>query len=108
VDVTLPNPDGAIRDGQSADILVQAQEQTGHLLPGSALTLNDAGLLGLRLVDEDGIVSFAPARILRDSDQGMWLAGLPDEINAIILGQEFTREGARVHVTWSDAEGAAQ
>jgi membrane fusion protein, multidrug efflux system len=108
VDVTLPNPDGAIRDGQSADILVQAQEQSGHLLPGSALTLNDAGLLGLRLVDEDGIVSFAPARILRDSAQGMWLAGLPDKINAIILGQEFTREGAQVHVTWSDAEGAAQ
>ncbi len=102
VDVTIPNPDGQIRDGQSADILISGQSQQGHLIPGSALTLNDAGELGLRLVDDDGLVSFAPARILRDTADGMWLAGLPDEIGAIIVGQEFTREGARVHVTWRE------
>ncbi|TVP97168.1 MAG: efflux RND transporter periplasmic adaptor subunit [Roseinatronobacter sp.] len=102
VDVTIPNPDGRIRDGQSADIIVQAQDQTGHLLPSSALTLNDTGELGLRLVDDAGLVSFAPAQILRDSAEGIWLAGLPDEIGAITVGQEFTREGARVHVTWDD------
>lgn len=105
VDVTIPNPDGRIRDGQSADILIQAQEQMAHLLPGSALTLNDAGELGLRTVDDDGRVSFAPARVLRDTADGIWLAGLPDEINAIILGQEFTREGARVQVTWAGQSG---
>lgn len=108
VDVSIPNPDGSIRDGQSADILVQAQEQTAHLLPSSALTLNDAGELGLRLVDESGLVSFAPARIIRDTADGIWLSGLPDEINAITLGQEFTREGAQVHVTWAEANGAAE
>lgn len=108
VDVTIPNPEGRIRDGQSADIIIQSQEQFGHLLPGSALTLNDAGELGLRLVDEDGLVSFVPARILRDTRKGIWLAGLPDQINAITLGQEFTREGARVIVAWADSivEGA--
>lgn len=102
VDVTIPNPDGQIRDGQSADILVQGEEQAGHLLPGSALTLNDAGELGLRVVDEDGLVDFMTAQILRDTSDGVWLSGLPDQINAITLGQEFTREGARVHVTWAD------
>ena len=108
VDVTIPNPDGTIRDGQSADIIIQAQDQSGHLLPSSALTLNDSGELGLRLVDDDGLVSFAPAQILRDSADGIWLAGLPDEIGAITVGQEFTREGARVHVTWDDNSQAPQ
>ena len=108
VDVTIPNADGGIRDGQSADILIQAQQQDAHLLPGSALTLNDAGELGLRLVDDDGLVSFAPARILRDTSDGVWLAGLPDEVGAITLGQEFTREGARVHVTWTDTTEDAE
>lgn len=103
VEVTLPNADGRIRDGQSADILVQAQSQDGHLLPGSALTLNDNGTLGLRLVDDDGLVSFAPARILRDTPEGMWLADLPDDITAIVVGQEFTREGAHVEVTLREA-----
>ncbi len=108
VEVTIPNADGRIRDGQSADILVSGQNQEGHLIPGSALTLNDAGELGLRLVDDEGLVSFAPARILRDTADGIWLAGLPDEIGAIVVGQEFTREGAHVHVTWRESEGSAE
>ncbi len=102
VDVSLPNPDGRIRDGQSADILIQGQEQMGHLLPGSALTLNDRGELGLRVVDDAGLVDFKPARILRDTSEGIWLGGLPAQINAITVGQEFTREGAHVAVTWAD------
>ena len=104
VDVTIPNPDGRIRDGQSVDILIQGEEQQGHLLPGSALTLNDRGELGLRVVDGDGQVSFERASILRDTADGMWLGGLPEQINAIILGQEFTREGARVTVHWADEQ----
>ena len=105
VEVRVPNPDNLIRDGQSADILIQAESETGHLLPGSALTLNDAGDLGLRVVDDDGLVSFAPARLVRDTDNGMWLSGLPDQITAIVVGQEFTREGARVQVVLRDADG---
>jgi multidrug efflux system membrane fusion protein len=108
VEVTIPNEDGRIRDGQSADILITGQSEEGHLIPGSALTLNDAGELGLRVVDDEGLVSFAPARIIRDAEDGMWLAGLPDEIGAIIVGQEFVREGAHVNVTWRDAEGSAE
>jgi len=106
VEVTVPNSDNSIRDGQSADIMIEADGREAHLIPASALTLNDAGELGLRLVDDEGHVSFAPATVLRDTDQGIWLAGLPDEIGAIIVGQEFTREGAMVDVTWR--EEAAQ
>lgn len=102
VEVTVPNGDNSIRDGQSADIMIEADGREGHLIPASALTLNDAGELGLRLVDDAGHVSFAPATVLRDTDDGIWLAGLPDEIGAIIVGQEFTREGAMVNVTWRE------
>ena len=104
VEVTVPNPDNSIRDGQSADIMVEADGREGHLIPASALTLNDAGELGLRLVDDEGHVSFAPATVLRDTDQGIWLAGLPTEIGAIIVGQEFTRAGAMVDVTWREED----
>lgn len=108
VEVTVPNPDNSIRDGQSADIMITAEGREGHLIPASALTLNDAGALGLRLVDDAGHVSFAPATVLRDTDQGIWLAGLPDEIGAIIVGQEFTREGAVVDVTWREEAPSAE
>lgn len=108
VDVTVPNADLSIRDGQSADIVIAAQSETGHLLPASALTLNDSGALGLRVVDPDGLVSFAPVTVLRDTPDGVWLAGLPEQVDAIVAGQEFTRDGARVDVTLQDVNGGAQ
>ncbi|MCC5984447.1 MAG: efflux RND transporter periplasmic adaptor subunit [Rhodobacteraceae bacterium] len=100
VEVEVENPDNAIREGQSAEMLIQAAGQEGHLLPGSALTLNDDGALGLRAIDDDDRVVFKPVTVLRDTTEGVWLAGLPDSVNAIVVGQEFVREGVQVHVTW--------
>lgn len=108
VDVTVPNADLSIRDGQSADILIAAQSRKGHFLPGSALTLNDQGKLGLHLVDDAGLVSFAPVTVLRDAPDGMWLDGLAETVTAIVVGQEFTRAGARVSVTLRETSGGAQ
>jgi multidrug efflux system membrane fusion protein len=65
VEITVPNPDVTIRDGQTADILIQT-EARGASLPTSAMTLNDEGQLGVRIV-EDGIVRFVPVRMLRDT-----------------------------------------
>ena len=108
VDVTVPNPDLSLRAGLSADIGIAAETARGHLLPGSALTLNDDGQLGLRLVDDAGLVGFAPVQVLRDTPDGMWLAGLPETANVIVVGQEFTHDGAIVDVVWRDATEAAQ
>lgn len=105
VEVTVPNDDLSIRDGQSADIVVMSRAEQGHLLPGSALALNDLGELGLRVVDDDGLVGFERATLLRDTETGVWLTGLPDTITAIIVGQEFTREGAHVDTVAHDAQG---
>lgn len=96
VEVTVPNPDLAIREGMSADILVQAAAERGHLVPASALTLDDAGRLGLRLVDPENLTRFAPVRVLRDTPQGFWVAGLPAQAEVIVVGQEYVTEGVRV------------
>ena len=108
VEVTVPNADLSIRDGQSADIVIAAQSETGHLLPSSALTLDDTGSLGLRVVDDAGLVSFAPVTVLRDTPDGVWLSGLPDQVDVIVVGQEFTHDGARVDVTLRDTNGGAK
>ncbi|MEL7256002.1 MAG: efflux RND transporter periplasmic adaptor subunit [Pseudomonadota bacterium] len=96
VEVEVPNADLSIRDGQTALISVQAEGTLAHLLPGSALTLNEAGELGVRTVDADNIVGFAPVNLVRDTPTGLWLSGLPDEAQVIVIGQEFVKSGARV------------
>ena len=95
VEVTLPNADGHIRDGMTAELLIDLPAETGHFLPQSALTLNDDGRLGVR-IDQDGIARFVPVTVLRDETEGFWVAGLPDVAQVIVVGQEFVTDGRRV------------
>ena len=103
VEIEVPNPDLAIRDGQTAEILISAAGAQAHLLPSSALTLDDDGTLGLRTVDDEGLVGFNPVSIVRDTPEGVWLAGLPDTANVIVVGQEFVRAGVRAVPTFQEA-----
>jgi membrane fusion protein, multidrug efflux system len=103
VEVTVPNTDLSIREGMSVDILIQAASQQGHLVPASALTLDNGGRLGLRLVDEDSVTFFAPVSVLRDTAQGFWVAGLPVQADVVVVGQEFVTDGVRVEAVRRDA-----
>lgn len=102
VEIEVPNPDLAIRDGQTAEILISAPGSKAHLLPPSALTLNADGQLGLRTLDQDSRVVFVPVQVLRDSTNGVWLTGLPDEADVIVIGQEFVTAGVKVAPTFQE------
>jgi multidrug efflux system membrane fusion protein len=69
-----------------------------HLLPGSALTLNDAGVLGLRLAMGDE-ARFMPVELLRDTPDGVLVTGLPDRADVIVRGQEYVTEGTPLIVS---------
>ena len=97
----MPNPDTTIRDGQTADILIQTEGTSAHLLPTSAMTLNDDGQLGVRIVEE-GTVRFVPVRMLRDTARGVLLTGLPEVADVITVGQEFVTDGVAVQVTYEE------
>jgi len=102
VEVRVANPDLTLRDGETAEITVDAAGKAAHLLPQSALTLDDGGSLGLRLVDGDQQVRFVPVTLLRDTPNGVWLTGLPDEAEVIVIGQEYVTEGVRVDPVYQE------
>ena len=102
VEVEVPNADLAIRDGQTVEILVASEGASAHLLPQSSLTLNNDGALGVRYADADGVVGFAPVTILRDTTEGVWVSGLPDEIDVIVVGHEYVVAGVKVEVTYRE------
>ena len=96
IEISVPNEDLRLRDGQTARISVASEQSAGHLLPPSALTLNDDGELGVRTVGEGNIVAFFPVEVVRDTPTGIWLSGLPDEAQVIVIGQEFVKAGVEV------------
>lgn len=102
VEVEVPNPDFAIRDGQTVELAVRAEGEMAHLVAQSSLTLNDDGLIGLRLAGPDNRVVFAPVKVLRDTREGIWVAGLPEQADIITVGQEFVREGVLIDPHFED------
>ena len=104
VEIEAPNPDLTIRGGQTAEILIGASGTTAHLLPQSALTLNNDGALGLRVIDAEGVVSFQTVQLLRDTVDGVWLTGLPEQLDVIVVGQEYVTAGVKVDPTFRELD----
>lgn len=99
VEITVPNPDLKIRDGQTATIRIASDGTLAHRLPQSALTLDQDGQLGVRIVGADNIVQFKPVELLRDDIDGIWVGGLPKQTDVIVVGQDFVIAGVEVTPT---------
>jgi multidrug efflux system membrane fusion protein len=101
VEAEVPNPDLAIRDGLTAEIRVGLDGKPAHLLPLSALTLDDSGQLGVRSVAAE-TAQFLPVTVVRDAPEGIWVAGLPESVDIIVVGQDFVTEGQPLRVTYRE------
>ena len=104
VEIQVPNADLTIRDGQTAEIIVAAEGTQAHLLPGSALTLNDNGELGVRIIDAAQTAQFVALTLLRDTADGVWVKGLGQSADVITVGQEYVIDGVPVLPTFEDAQ----
>lgn len=60
------------------------------------MSLSPEGQLGIKTVDDDNIVHFFPIEIIRPEIDGIWVTGLPDEVDLITVGQGFVNEGETV------------
>jgi membrane fusion protein, multidrug efflux system len=101
VEIEVPNADGAIPDGITAELTVPQSPVLATRLPRSALTFSSNGELGVRLVDGDDTVGFAAITVVEDEQAAMWVVGIADGSRVIVQGQDFVSEGQKV-----DAVGA--
>jgi len=96
VEIELPNADGNIPDGITAEVVVPLLPVLATRVPRSALTFSSTGNLGLRAVDANDTVEFVPIGVIEDEQSFMWVTGLPDRSRVIVQGQDFVREGQTV------------
>jgi membrane fusion protein, multidrug efflux system len=96
VEVQVPNPKRDLRDGITARIRIPVDTTMAHLITPAVMTLNDEGQIGVKTVTQEGIVRFFPAKIIADGENGVWLAGLPETVGIITVGQDFVRDGDQV------------
>jgi membrane fusion protein, multidrug efflux system len=101
VEIEVPNSAGAIRDGVTAEALIQVGTVRAHLVPQSVLTLDTDGTVGVRAVEGE-TVAFYAVEIARDTRDGIWVTGLPDQIDIITVGQEYVQAGQIVATSRGD------
>jgi multidrug efflux system membrane fusion protein len=95
VEVHADNPQG-LPVGVSATIRIPLGETRGHFLSPAWLSLNEAGEMGVKNLDDGNRVAFRPVEVIRTQRDGVWVAGLPDSIRLITVGQGFVQAGERV------------
>lgn len=96
VELEIPNPTRRLSQGVSSEMHLPLPPLSAHLVSPAILTLADDGTLGVKLVNEEGVVEFHPASVVADGPEGVWLAGLPERATFITVGQEFVVAGQKV------------
>ncbi|PLX39264.1 MAG: efflux RND transporter periplasmic adaptor subunit [Hyphomicrobiales bacterium] len=108
VEIEIDNANGLLRDGVTASAFVTLPPTKAHVLSSSLLVLADDGSVGVRSIDDSNAVKFFPVTILGNTDEGTWVAGLPDTVTLITVGQDYVAEGEIVApVAADDAKAAA-
>jgi multidrug efflux system membrane fusion protein len=106
VEVELPNPNGEIPSGISAEAKVPTGTVMAHFVSPAALSLNDEGKLGVKTVNADDKVAFHTASIVLSDVNGAWITGLPAHARVITLGHGFVQVGEEVQVAEEEGNAA--
>ena len=99
VEAEVKNSKGVIRDGITGTMKIYTNKILAHKISPSILLLSDNGTIGVKSVNNNNIVEFLPIKIIEDTNDGIWVTGIPNLSNLIVLGQGFVENGQEVAVT---------
>ncbi|MDQ1303987.1 MAG: Efflux transporter periplasmic adaptor subunit [Pseudomonadota bacterium] len=111
VELELPNPAGKLPAGVTTEMRIPAGVVLAYLVSPSLLTLDAEGELGIKTVAADGKVVFNRISIAQSGSNGIWVSGLPDQADIIVVGQGYVSAGQSVKAipaTAQDATAAGQ
>ncbi|MEE4121050.1 MAG: efflux RND transporter periplasmic adaptor subunit [Paracoccaceae bacterium] len=97
-EVEVPNDEATIPAGISASVRLPVGEEAGHFVSPAVLSLDAAGRLGVKTVDDESIVHFHEIEIVRAQSDGVWVSGLPERARIVTVGQGYVGEGEHVIV----------
>ncbi len=96
VEIDLEQSDTLIRDGLTASAMIKLPPKPAFLVSPAWLTLADTGEVGLKAIDDEDRVQFAPVIILSQEKDGFWIDGPEPGTRVVTLGQEYISEGEKV------------
>ena len=95
VEAKVPNSKGLIRDGITGNLQISTNKVLANKISPSIMLLSDNGIIGVRIV-QNNIVKFLPLKIIEDTQDGIWVSGIPNLSQLIVRGQGYVENGQKV------------
>ncbi|PKH00317.1 efflux RND transporter periplasmic adaptor subunit [Paraglaciecola sp. MB-3u-78] len=105
IEVEVPNPNYTQMAGMSTELALPLETTWAMRISPAVMSLDEQGNLGVKIV-VDELVKFVPIDIVKSDSQGVWLSGMGQQADIIILGHGFVRDGDKVEVVRTD-EGSS-
>ncbi len=102
VELEIANPSERQNDGTTADILVPLGSTPAIFITPALLSLNEKGVMGAKYVAQDQQVVFAPVVLVKAESNGIWVSGLPNPVDLIVVGQSFVSPGEKVRAVYKE------
>ncbi len=94
--IEADNEDLLFKSGLTTSIRIDVNAVEAHKISPSILTLKDDGSVGIKILDDKNKVVFFPVEKVKDTIDGMWVTGLPNNANIIVTGQEYVAVGQEI------------
>jgi len=91
--IEADNSDFTFKSGITTSIIIEGSKLLAHKIPPSILTLKDDGTVGVKGLNNSNTVVFYPIIKVKDTIDGMWVSGLPNNVTLITSGQEYISMG---------------
>jgi len=96
IEALVANPDFSIASGMTAALSIAVEQVKVHQITPALLVLDDEGQSGVRGVTADQRVRFYPVELIAEGNEGVWVSGLPDVVDLIVVGQQTVVAGEQV------------
>lgn len=100
VEIDIPSVNKNV-SGITSVARINLDDGAGHYVSPALLYINEEGLMGMKLINESNEVIFREVEIIRSDTHGVWVEGLPNRANIIVVGQGFVNVGDLTNPTIS-------
>lgn len=106
IEVAIDNKNSQLLAGLSSELTIELAQMSAIKISPALLALDEQGNIGVKSV-KDSMVQFTPIEIIKSDSDGIWLTGLGEQVDIIILGQGFVRAGDKVDAIFEQVSDKA-
>lgn len=107
IEVAIDNKEAKMLAGLSSELTIALAKMSAIKISPALLALDEQGNIGVKSV-KNAIVQFTPIQIIKSESDGIWLTGLGEQADIIVLGQGFVRAGDKVEAIFDKPNHSTQ